>query len=441
MSIKTFTGAGTTGATVTTTSSAGTPLDVAGSTATYGTLGGRSCIIGAGTAAQYGWSTSASAVLLRFKFFATSAISVDTFLAWVIQNTSSAAARALINSASHLRLTTTGSGSSVTRWTDTSTITGAWFRVELLVTAGTSPTTGTARLALYSDDSTAPLADSGLISGIDTAGSLGAFTGARFYAISALGTRDWGMTDGVDAVWGAWPANKAPTVVMPSAQVVTTGGTWSLTPTISDDGTIASSTWTVTKATPTSVSTLSSGLTGASSATLSGDATTTAIPGSVLTATITVTDDGGLSTTASTEIRVPVVPSAGVATLRPLAVPAVTTGTWTLVGSATTDGAALADESAATYVQSSAVSATAQTHRHRLQPCPTGVTAITVTDSVLTDTGTCTAVERIFEGTTVRATGAATTVTTAATDVTVTMADVSTITDPSILWAETVVTS
>jgi hypothetical protein len=228
---------------------------------------------------------------------------------------------------------------------------------------------------------------------------------------------------------------------MPDALVITNGDAWSLTPVVADDGSGLNVLWSVSRTTTTGITVLSTGLTGTTTATLHGDASTTSIAGSVLTATITATDDGGLISSDSTEILIPVVPTSGTATLRPLAFDPIVTGTWTRAGSATSDGAALADELSNTYIESGATSVTPQSHRHRLQPCPTGLTAITATDSVLTDTGTCTGVEKLYEGTTLRATGNNTTVTTTATNVSVTLPDASTIVDPSVLWAETVVTS
>lgn len=71
-----------------------------------------------------------------------------------------------------------GTGGAVL-WTSTQPFPiGSYVRIGLYVEAGTSPTTGAARLAFYAGDGTTPIEDSGLVSGVNVASSYGAFDNA-----------------------------------------------------------------------------------------------------------------------------------------------------------------------------------------------------------------------------------------------------------------------
>jgi hypothetical protein len=84
---------------------------------------------------------------------------------------------------------------------------GQWFRVELLLQAGTSATTGAIRAAIYaSPNSTTPSEDGGLITGIDVAGTEGRFNSARIIFSSQSTIDSFAVKDGADAAWGPWPA-------------------------------------------------------------------------------------------------------------------------------------------------------------------------------------------------------------------------------------------
>ncbi len=108
-------------------------------------------------------------------------------------------------------------------------------------------------------------------------------------------------------------------------------------------------------------------------------------------------DDGGVGS-AVAEVRVP---TTGAGTSNPVAMNATAeVGTWALVGSATTDGAALADGSDATYVESGTISAVSQEITVRLLP-RNALASGSITVRLSTDAGTATATVRLRRGTTV----------------------------------------
>ena len=98
--------------------------------------------------------------------------------------TSAEAARVYISTSGYLKLRTKG---AVERWTSPTTLTvGTRYRVCLHLDAGTSATTGIARLAYYEGDSTTPVQDSGNITGIDVAGTAGVIYGSRIGKYNAV---------------------------------------------------------------------------------------------------------------------------------------------------------------------------------------------------------------------------------------------------------------
>jgi len=153
------------------------------------------------------------------------------------------------------------------------------------------------------------------------------------------------------------PASAPPTLTVSPGQSVPAGAQVSVTATASDDGAIDSYAWTVVS----DESSTTPVLTDADKAT----ATFAAPPqGHVVVLQCVVTDDAGLTATARTEV---VVPSSSTE-LVPLAVKA-SEGTYVRVGTAATDGSALADASDGTYMETAdPLSATVQWTRHRLQP-------------------------------------------------------------------------
>lgn len=189
------------------------------------------------------------------------------------------------------------------------------------------------------------------------------------------------------------PVNAAPTVTVGPTQNVAAGATVNLTSTATDaDGTIASRQWTFDY--PTSGA---PALTGANTA----NASFTAGPaGSLYVLRHTAVDNAGATTSATTEVRVPVT---GSTDARPLPANGAAVGAWSRTGTATSDGAALADESDGTYLESPSLSATETSLRVRLQPSAARATG-KVQQRLSSDVGTLTAIVRLYEGATLRQT-------------------------------------
>lgn len=219
------------------------------------------------------------------------------------------------------------------------------------------------------------------------------------------------------------PGNTPPNLSLTGNQNVSAGASVSATATATDDGSIASYAWTVLASGSTATPTLS----GASTATVT---LTAPAAGNLVTLQCVVTDDGGLTATKTTEVRVPVT---GNTTIVPLALDAGKVGTWTRSGSATTDGAALADASDATYLESGTVSGTAQTATVRLTPA-NARTNLTVSPGRLStgaDAGTVNVTVELLDGATVRQTWTQAVTSTAATDFTFAVSNPAAIVD----WA------
>lgn len=248
---------GAAGASVGTAPGGGTPFTASDSTIVYTTDAAH----GSFGATYNGASTSTGAVRWALSNESTvklviykklpSLPTVDYDLARLTYTGDATAAYARINSLGQLRLITTG---GVNAWTASTAITaGSRYRYELYVTAGTSTTTGSARLLAYVGDSTTAAFDSGLITGTNTGGGA-AFINARFGKLASgsyTGTDafdDVAVYTGSDASQSPSPyvaPNQSPVVSAGPNQSVSTGTVCSLTGTASDpDGTIASTVWT-----------------------------------------------------------------------------------------------------------------------------------------------------------------------------------------------------
>jgi len=226
-------------------------------------------------------------------------------------------------------------------------------------------------------------------------------------------------------------ANTPPVVTAGSALTVAPSATATLTFSATDDGTIAS------RATsfdfPTSgAPSITGGTTGTPSFTAG------ATLGSLYVARHTATDNLGASSSATQEVRVNL---AGSTTARPLPMDGTGAGTWTKQGGSTTDGAALADESDTTYLESPTISSSEVRRRIRLQPSSTRASA-QIVNRLGTDTGTANATVRLYEGATLRQswTHALTTTMTDFTDA-LSSATVASITDWGNLFVEVGVTA
>lgn len=184
----------------------------------------------------------------------------------------------------------------------------------------------------------------------------------------------------------------APTLSLTGNQNVAAAATVTATATATGTGTLTYA-WSVVTAQSTSTPTL----TGGTTATVS--LTAPAI-GNLVTLQCIVTDSiGGLTATATTEVRVP---RAGSATVVPLALDAIKVGTITRVGGSATDGAALADASDTTYLETGALSSTEQSAEARWEPHNSRASGQMTPLRLGTDTGTATALVKLVEATTVR---------------------------------------
>jgi hypothetical protein len=310
--------------------------------------------------------------------------------------------RLQINSAGKLiLLDAAGSGTIAT---STASLTfGQWVRFEVVfnTTAGNITVN-----AYYGDDTTtvvatvtgtgASIGSGAAVAAIDLGAPSGNGTGATL----TQWFDDVQLNDGATTEIGPYiVSNVLPTATITPNQNLAAGiaGTATVTPTDSD-GSIASQTWSVdaTRSTAT-LGTLTN--TGATTVNFA----TTPAAGNVVTLQADVVDNSGGHATPipSTEVRVPL---SGATTLVPLAFDGTNVaGTMTRVGSATTDGAALADASDATYIESGTVSGTEQSERYRWQPSNLRSAAAAVL-RLGTDTGTANAIVRLYEGATLRQT-------------------------------------
>lgn len=213
-------------------------------------------------------------------------------------------------------------------------------------------------------------------------------------AAYTVGADDIQLRDGAGSEIPDYTIPNTPPVVSAGGnQVVVGGSTVNLSGTATDtDGTIASVAWSFVSASSTGTPTL----TGAN--TLTPSFVAGAAP-QLYTLQLTATDNLGGTTVSTVEVRVPVT---GATDARPLPFAAAKTGTWTRTGGAS-DGAALADESNATYLESGAVSGAEQKIRVRVEP--SGARATSKVQATLgTDSGTAVFQIRLYEGTTLRQT-------------------------------------
>ncbi len=272
-----------------------------------------------------------------------------------------------------------------------------WVRIEAYVQQGVTASDGSIQLAYYLGSSTTAI-ETKNASGLNFGGDLGALTNIRFGTLSSDSLTETYWLDtarvhtGTDATGLIGPpVNTPPTVTVGANQNVTAGATVNLTATASDsDGSIAAYAWSFlypTTGAPT--------LTGASTATPSFTAGTA---GSLYVLKCEVTDNGGSTASATVEVRVPKSTD-----FAPLPMDGVAVGAWTRAGSATTDGAALADSDDTTYVESPDFTASVQSEEYRLEPLVARDT-LTLTLRALQTAAGGTVQAQLVEGTTVRQT-------------------------------------
>ncbi|MDN4595902.1 PKD domain-containing protein [Leifsonia virtsii] len=318
-------------------------------------------------------------------------------------------------------------------WTGTTTLTpGTKYRLEAYVVAGSTTSNGTIKVGYYVDNSTTP------VETIYNNTAANAGTGTNFTVVY-LGkynnnvesyTFDEFAIDSTLSDFIGIPAATPPTVSTPAIQNVPANATVNESVTASSSsGTIASYAWSFTY--PTSGA---PALTGATTANASF--TASALAGKLYILQCVVTDSNSLTTTVTTEVRVPT--SGDVSVLPGPAAAAV--GTWSSIGGAATPGDALSDGSDTTYLESSPLSSTAQSTKYRIAPM-SARSALTLTARLAQDTsGSTTAKVRLYEGTTQRQEWTQA-ITTSPTDYPLTLTTPSAITDWGNLYIELVGTA
>lgn len=212
-------------------------------------------------------------------------------------------------------------------------------------------------------------------------------------AAYTVGADDIQLRDGAGSEIGDYLVpNTPPTVSAGGNQTVSGGATVNLSGTATDtDGSIVSTVWSFVSGASTGAPTLTGGNT------LTPSFTAGAAP-QLYTLQLVATDNLGGTATSWVEVRVAV---NGSTDARPLPFAAGKTGTWTRVGGSSSDGAALADESNSTYLESGAISTTEQMIRTRVEP--SGARATGVLQATLAmDSGTGNWQIRLYEGMTLR---------------------------------------
>lgn len=186
-------------------------------------------------------------------------------------------------------------------------------------------------------------------------------------------------------------SNTPPTVDAGANQNVAASATVNLSASASDpDGSIASYAWTFDYASSGPPS-----LTGGTTATPSF---TAGAAGNLYVLRCTVTDNSSATSSDTVEVRVPISGSATAVTLA-----ANGTGDpWVLNGSATTDGAALADSDTTTYLETGSLTSTPTERKVRLQPMSAKSALDIDFTGKLSASGSGTLALRLYEGTTLR---------------------------------------
>lgn len=331
---------------------------------------------------------ASTALAVRAYFYLPAVPTAAVNLLSVYSSTDTRAAVVGINASGKLYIRDSVSSSLVAGTVNVSANT--WVRLELYVTAGTSGATVNA--AMYAADSTTAT-DTVSSSAGNTATTLSSLrVGKENY--SSYADTYWVDDVAIETAATGFVGplvNAAPSVNAGVDQNVSASATVNLSATASDsDGSIASYAWTYdypASGGPT--------LTGASTATPSF---TAGSAGALYVLRCTVTDNGGATSYDTVEVAVPLT---GAFTTLPMA--GTKTGTWTLAGSATTDGAALADSDDTTYTESPDYSSTAATAEYRLQPLAARGTLQFVVRTAQTVAGGTVTVS-LVDGTTVRQT-------------------------------------
>lgn len=305
-----------------------------------------------------------------------------------------------------------------------------WF--EVFAEKGTTTTDGKTWLRVLAADGTTVLWD------YTSTTSNTRSSNAWQFRFGGLTTAQGYATDDLDSIQaGALAsgffgplANAAPTITsISSPQNVAASAAVTANVVAADsDGSIASYAWTVDYCSTTAPT-----LTGASTANVSF---TAPAAGHLVVLKVVVTDNGGATTSATCEVRVPT--SAGSLTVLPddAGKGHTVTTPWSVFGGAADAATALRDANAATGVESADVVTLPHETLHRLAPSTSRSNAkITLTGVCKTDSGALTANAYLYQGATLRQTwSVATTTTPTAVDLTFDSGTLSAITDWGNLW-------
>lgn len=275
-----------------------------------------------------------------------------------------------------------------------------YYRLEAYVVAGSTTSNGTIKVAYYIGNNTTPQ-ETALVG---TVGGVYTNTAANVGAAQTMGKIIEGKANNAPEAW--WfdgiafdttlsdfigvGTTTPPTVSTPAVQNVSisTPVTVSVTAS-SSSGTISSYAWSYTY--PTSGAPT---LSGASTNTVTF--TTPSTAGKLYQLQCVVTDSNGLTTTVQTEVRVP---TSSDTTVLPGS-PTNIVGTWSNVGGAATQGDALADSAAGTYIESAALSGTGQSERFRVAPMLQRSSLDIPVQFSIGSSGAVTAKARLYLGTT-----------------------------------------
>jgi hypothetical protein len=261
---------------------------------------------------------------------------------------------------------------------------GSWYRTQAMGTPGATTATFTAELKNW--DTTGALLHS-WSSSAQTAASTNPVARYRVGGVTSTAAGPgWPYYDFDNVRYGRKAAgdigdvaNTPPTLTLTANQNVAAGAAVTVTASASDpDGSIATYAWSIVAGSSTG----SPALTGASTATVSF---TAGAVGNLYTLQCSVTDNGGEVTTRTTEVRVP-----AAVDVAPLAGSGFEGGAagWTIIGGSSSQGAALADGSSSTRVESPDLTSTPLSRWWRLKPMTTrDALRITLSDAVLTAAG------------------------------------------------------
>lgn len=367
----------------------GTGLTYSSADATQGVMGAS---VAAGAIGAGQWNLSSVAhVAAKLKFTPKALATADTHLIR-IHNGATRVFTVHINAAGKLRVDDATGTSGVFTFSNVLGV-GTTYRLEAYVVAGSTTSNGTIKVAYYLGSSTTPVESAYVNTSANTGGSGTVFTllylGKYTTSPEAYGFDEFAYDTAATDFIGI--TTTPPTVSTPANQNVAATGAVSVSVTASSSSaTIASYAWSFTY--PTSGAPT---LTGASTANASF---TAGAVGNLYVLQCVVTDSNAVSTTVTTEVRVP---TSGDATVLSGAASA-SVGSWSNVGGASTPADAVADTSDTTYVESATLGTTEFSDRFRLAPM-TARSALNLTVRLAQDTSGSTTVKvRLFEGSTQR---------------------------------------